>query len=244
MSKIVRWRTYKLNQNQKKIKIILEEKTKEIIEEKNRVENLYQYQSTLLSEVHHRIKNNLQLIISLLTLQKTKSSNKSESEMIEMLHHRVSSISLIHEQLYNTKEFDKIYVESYVKDLLKNFLLLVSEKNIQIEYQVNKLELNLETITPLGLIWSELISNSIKYNENKADLRIFFDLIKDDDQYEMHYYDNGVGYTNGHFTSNQKGMGYIIIHSLSRQLAAEIQSYNDKGAHYIIKFKEKIISPL
>jgi len=228
----------------KEQRVEIEKQSQTISEQYNKVEQLYNYQTTLLSEVHHRIKNNLQLIKSLLTLQKTKSNNEVESEMLDMLNHRVSSISLIHEQLYNTKEFDKINVDQYVKDLLKNFNTLLSEQSIVIKHQVEDIALNLETITPLGLIWSELISNSIKYNKGNPDLKILLQLTKYDHIFHMNYSDSGIGYADGQFKSNQQGMGFIIISSLSKQLAAESKAYNDDGAHYHMKFKEKIISPL
>ena len=228
----------------KKQKQEIQRQSEMIESQYHKTEQLYKYQTTLLSEVHHRIKNNLQLIISLLTLQKAKSIHEDETEMLDTLNHRISSISLIHEQLYNTKEFDKVDVELYVQDLLKNFLSLLSQDIIKIEYEIDDIQLNLETITPLGLIWSELISNSLKYNKDRSELKIFFNLVKEGDTFQMHYHDNGRGYSEGQFESNQKGMGYIIIQSLSKQLAAQIKSYNDGGAHYLMRFKEKIISAL
>jgi len=228
----------------RKQRLEIQEQSNIIQEQYSAVESLYHYQTTLLSEVHHRIKNNLQLIKSLLTLQKTKSSHTKEEEVLEMLSHRVTSISLLHEQLYNTKEFDKIDVDHYVKDLLKNFMSLVSEKNVAIDYQVDDIELNLETITPLGLIWSELISNSIKYNKYQPVLHIIIKLEKQGDAFIMHYSDSGKGYTEGVFKATEQGMGFIIINSLSKQLGADTKSYNKDGANYYMKFKEKIISPL
>lgn len=234
-------RLYMLNAA-KKDKI--QEQTLTITKQYDELEKLYNYQSTLLSEVHHRIKNNLQLIISLLTLQKARLTDDTHAGMLDMLCHRINSIALIHEQLYNSKEFDKVDVGLYSSNLLGKFLSLLSEKNIAIDYEVNNIQLNLDTITPLGLIWSELISNSLKYNQNKEDLKVYFDLVKNEDHYLMHYYDNGQGYPNGHFSANKAGMGFTIIHSLSRQLFAKSNAYNSNGAHFTLTFKEKIISPL
>jgi len=205
---------------------------------------VYNYQTTLLSEVHHRIKNNLQLIISLVTIQKSKLKKNVDTDIFDMLSHRISGISLIHEQLYASKEFDTVNVELYIKSLLKNFISLISEKNIVLEHEMNNIQLNLETITPLGLIWCELISNSLKYNSDINLLRINFDLQKKGDLYFMHYYDNGAGYPTEKFKANESGMGYTIINSLSRQLSAKAKSYNSNGAHYTLEFKEKIISAI
>lgn len=222
----------------------IQEQSEVIKKQYKEVQSLYNYQTTLLSEVHHRIKNNLQMIISLLTLQKAKSNKEMERDMLDILNLRVSSISLIHEQLYNTKEFDKIEVGLYAKELIDNYYVLMANEGLTIKAKVDNITLNLETVTPLGAIWSELINNSIKYNKGQSDLRIKFDLKQDGETYKMHYSDNGIGYPEGELKSKEEGMGFIIINSLSRQLAAKIESYNDNGAHYKMKFIEKIISPL
>ena len=230
--------------NNRRQKQKIEDQSKIIKTQYREVEKMYNYQSTLLSEVHHRIKNNLQLIISLLVLQKSKSNDTEDRSMFDTLNARVSSISLIHERLYNTKEFDKVDVGSYLEDLLRNFSSLISRNKTKIEYQVDNLELNLETITPLGLIWSELLSNSIKYNSQSKDLTISLRLVKEGDMYDMYYFDTGVGFPEGRLTANSEGMGATIIESLARQLAGEIKSFNDNGAHYYMRFKEKTVSPL
>ena len=89
-----------------------------------------------------------------------------------------------------------------------------------------------------------MISNSLKYNTNIEELKIYFELIKDGDDFIMNYRDNGKGYPDGQFEGNEKGMGYTIISSLTRQLFAESSTFNDKGAHFKMKFGQKKISPL
>jgi len=234
-------RMYRLNRIRKQQ---IEQQSFTIQDQYNELEKVNTYQTTLLSEVHHRIKNNLQLIISLLTLQKAKLGNDIDTNVLDMLNQRIRSISLIHEQLYNFKEFDRLDVNFYAEDLLKNFNALTVGQNIIIRHEIDDIKLNLETVTPLGLIWSELISNSIKYNEQREDLEIFFDLIKIDNGYTMHYYDNGIGYPEGEFSSNPLGMGFTIIQSLSRQLSARTSAYNDNGAHFTLVFQEKTVSPI
>jgi len=241
---IVKWRTSNLKKYQKELEQTIKERTLQVVEEKEKTEKLYEYQSTLLSEVHHRIKNNLQLIMSLLILQKAKLGEEFDTGILDMLSHRINSISLIHEQLYNNKEFEKLDVSLYAEKLLENFNSLISEQNVNAEFEVSNFQFNLETITPLGLIWSELISNSLKYNIGKEGLKIFFKLEKSQNGYFMHYKDNGVGYPNGRFDTSKSGMGYNIIHTLARQLFAKTNNYNSDGAHFTMEFEEKQISPL
>ena len=177
-----------------------------------------------------------------MTLQKAKMDNDSEQTFLNVLSRRINSIALIHDQLYSLKEFEKIDVGLYSDALLKNLITLSPENDVQIEHKVDDIRLNLETITPLGLIWSELISNSLKYNRNKTGLKIYFDLKKDARTFFMHYRDNGAGYPEGKFVGNTQGIGHTIIHSLSRQLAAKTETYNSDGAHFTMTFEEKKIS--
>ena len=239
-----KWRTDKLKADQEDLKRIIDERTQEVVDEKNKVEKLFQYQSTLLGEVHHRIKNNLQLIISLLLIQKNKIGDDFDTGVLDMLSNRIKSISLIHEQLYNNTNFETINTKLYAEKLLENYRPLIVQQNAVVDYNVEEIHLNLETITPLGLIWSELISNSLKYNLGKRDLRIHFKLERQGHSFFMHYKDNGRGYAKGHFEGNKAGMGYLIIDSLSRQLFAKTNSFNDGGANFTMNFEEKKISTI
>ena len=239
-----KWRNAQLKERQDELQSTIDKRTQEIVDQKNKIERLYNYQTTLLSEVHHRIKNNLQLILSLLTLQKAKQGEATDTGMIDTLSNRINSISLIHEQLYNRKEFDKLNAQEYAKNLHNNFSSLILEQKVDVDLGISDIYFNLETITPLGLIWSELISNSLKYNAHVDGLKISIILKESDDRYHMHYSDNGMGYPNGKFSTNPTGMGYSIISTLSRQLIATTDTYNDNGAHFTMKFKEKNISPL
>ncbi len=239
---IVRWRTLNLKKYQKKLEHTIQERTLQVVEEKNKVEELYKYQSTLLSEVHHRVKNNLQLIISLLVLQQAKLKKDMDPTILDTLSKRINSISLIHEQLYDDTQFDVVNTRLYLEKLLHNFNALISEQHAIVELEVGDIHFNLDTITPLGLIWSELISNSLKYNQDKKGLKLYFKLEKREKGYFMHYHDNGKGYTNGRFESTSSGMGNFIIQSLARQLMAKTESYNSEGAHFTMEFEEKQIS--
>ncbi len=234
------WLLWKNARNSRKIK----EQSSTITSQLSEMQKLYNYQSTLLSEVHHRIKNNLQLIISLLTLQKTKLGNAVVADSFDTLSYRISSISLIHEQLYNLKEFEKVDAKLYVSDLVKNFTNLTMDRHIRFTTDINEIQLNLETMTPLGLIISELISNSIKNNAEKKDLQIELRLEAENETFLFNYLDNGKGYPEGEFKGNNSGIGFTIISSLARQLFADFKTFNNNGAGFTMSFEEKTVSPL
>lgn len=155
-------------------------------------------------------------------LQKAKmESNPAGQSFINILSHRIKSISLIHDQLYNLKEFEKVNVGLYTSSIEKNLMPLSPNKDVKFEQAIDEIHLNLETVTPLGLICSELISNSLKYNHEKVGLKVSLEIKVDGNMFIMHYHDNGIGYPEGEFTKNTNDIGHIIIQSLSRQLIAE-----------------------
>ena len=207
-------------------------------------------QSLLLSEVHHRVKNNLQLIIGLLDLHGKYSGEKGNGSLLVEVSNKVRSISLIHEQLYGEGDFDKIDIEDYLTSLVQNFRELPSETDEpDFLFDIEKLELSIDTVLPIGIICAELMSNSVKYAAKpNAKLKISIKLETNDDMQIFTYQDNGPGYTilegdkaNGH---NEKSIGLYIISSMVRQLKADQFIYNDLGAVFRMTFLEKRTSRL
>ena len=199
-------------------------------------------QSLLLSEVHHRVKNNLQLVISLLTLPSQGASGNQEYQLLNEVSNKVRSISLIHEQLYREEEFGRIEIMTYISSLCNHFYRLHESKS-ELEFKVDteKFHFNIDTVLPLGIICSELISNSLKYASQKQ-LVIAIKVEKIDQKYVLSYADNGVGYDLDKLNLKRKSMGMNLIESMVRQLKAEHRFYNDPGASFTIMFVEKRIS--
>lgn len=207
---------------------------------------LIQKQSLLLSEIHHRVKNNLQLVISLLTLRGHTAKSKSVKSYLEDLSKKVFSISLIHEQLYKKGDFEKIDIKDYIEELISHFSILQdTTKNINFESDIDPVMLNLETVLPLGIICSELISNSMKYaqtDSNNVIITISIKIIAS--KYLMTYQDNGPGFSGDLAYELKPGMGLMIIENMVRQLQGESSRYNDAGAIFTLLFEEKIVSAL
>lgn len=203
-------------------------------------------QSLLLSEIHHRVKNNLQLVISLLTLRGHNAKSKSVKNYLEDLSKKVFSISLIHEQLYKTGDFEKIDIKEYIEELISHFSILQdTTKNIHFESDIDPVILNLETVLPLGIICSELISNSMKYaqtDDNNVLITISLKIVGS--KYMLTYKDNGPGFPVGLPNDLTPGMGLMIIENMVRQLQGESSRYNDAGAIFTLLFEEKIVSAI
>ena len=213
----------------------------------NRTEALTQRNQeneVLLKEVHHRVKNNLQMITSILSMQQRRLSEKAARDALALTKNRVKSIGLIHEHLYRHDDFSKINLEEYVEELV--FILIDSlyrgTQKVKSQISVKNIEAEIETAIPIGLILNELITNSIKYafnNHPDPCLMIQLDVIHDELMLDV--IDNGTGIKG----PADAGFGNIIVNTL-------IESHNgdltypdiDNGFHVRATIRDfKIADP-
>ena len=239
---ILLWFMYK---NKTKAKQISEQNT--IIQENNiALRESLNKQNVLLSEVHHRVKNNLQLVISMITILSIKVKNEEQKNLLKDVSNKVYSISLIHEQLYKNSDFEKINLEGYINEMVSNYQELQNE-NSQFDTDINPVDiaLNIETVLPIGIILTELISNSLKYARIVDQiLKIKIQLKVSNNKFILTYKDNGPGYTEPISDKKQTAMGFSIIQNMIRQLQAEATQYNEDGAVFTIIFEEKKVSKI
>lgn len=224
----------------------IEKQSMIIQDQKEALEVSFLRQSTLLSEVHHRVKNNLQLVISLLTLQGKNHKDEELNMLLDEVSGKVKSIALIHEQLYSTGEFETINVQEYLEKLMENFEALQGEK-LSFSYEVNSKDLffNLETVMPIGIISSELISNALKYARMKDKiLNLYIGIEKTENGYLLQYYDNGPGMPDESNQQTSPKIGISLIKSMVRQLQAESKTFNKEGYHFTMVFQEKKVSKI
>ena len=201
-------------------------------------------QSLLISEVHHRVKNNLQLVMSLLTLKGRKIPEAHVQVHFDDLASKVNSIALIHEHLYRAEAFDQVNLRDYLRELSNHFQALQHDPQpFAIHLEAEALLLNLETVLPLGIIVAELISNSLKYARLPDEpLTLSISVQQQQYQYFFRYQDNGPGYPGGTLTPKPDSMGGMLISSMVRQLLAESRTHNAEGAVFTLSFREKPIS--
>jgi two-component sensor histidine kinase len=205
-----------------------------------------QRKAVLLTEIHHRVKNNLQLVIGLMTLYGNKKENHQLKTYFDEISTKINSISTIHDQLSTSGEFEKLDMKVYLENLTNNFKNLFPAQNqFLTEYDVQNIDLNIETVLPLGIIFTELISNSIKHNHPGQETSIKVSITRVEEKYILVYADNGPGY---HETYNTKGiknkLGLSLINNMVRQLQAEHSHYNDNGAVFKMIFQEKAVSKI
>ncbi|SHJ27691.1 sensor histidine kinase [Pseudozobellia thermophila] len=211
-------------------------KTKTALEEK------INEKETLIKEVHHRVKNNLQTVSSLLSLQSRNIADKEVKNLLKSSQNRVISMAMVHEMLYLREDLSKIEYRSYVQELAEYLIRSIkgTSSNITLDIDIPDLKLNIDTAIPLGLLINEAVTNALKYgivDENKGEIRI--KLTKDkDNEYLLNIGDNGVGFPETVSYKTTQSLGLKLIHNLVRQLQGTItRDFSKKGTHYIVKFK-------
>ncbi|RPI14204.1 MAG: response regulator [Ignavibacteriae bacterium] len=197
----------------------------------------------MFSEIHHRIKNNLQVISSLLNIQSSQITDKNAIQAIIESRSRVNSMILIHDKLYNSKNFSHINFEEYLKDLTSHLLHLYSLKDNKISFTINakNIILNVDTAIPAGLIVNELISNSLKhaFNNHISEGKIDINLKQHENgEYFLRVTDNGIGLPENFDLTNGSSLGMKIISILTKQIEGEMKINVDKGTEVFIKFNE------
>lgn len=198
---------------------------------------------TLLKEVHHRVKNNLQTVSSLLSLQARGIDDEEIRNLIKSSQNRVISMAMVHEMLYMRDDISKIKYKSYVQELGEYLVRSVkgSENNVSLTIDIPDIELGIDTAIPLGLLINEAITNALKYGIRDDDQgEIYVALRKEDNrEYVLSIGDNGVGFPERVNFKNTKSLGLKLIHNLTRQLKGSIvRDLSKKGTNYVVKFRE------
>lgn len=202
----------------------------ELIQQKNSEKEV------LLKEIHHRVKNNLQIVHSLLNMQSREVVNKDALIILEEGKSRIKAMALVHQILYQSNNLSKIDIKSYVKSLLENIVNINhdSDKHIEVYTHADNVSLELDKIIPLGLILNELLTNSYKHAFKGRDSGIIDIFIKkEEDKYYFEYKDNGIGIENLNVLE-YKSLGMHLIIRLSNQLNTQAVFKNDNG--FVVSF--------
>jgi PAS domain S-box-containing protein len=196
----------------------------------------------LLQEIHHRVKNNLQVISSLLDLQSQQLNEPHLVEMFRNSRNRVKSMALVHEKLYESKSFAKVSFSEYIETLVMNLLVVYEEKSNQIDLELNldEVALTIDTAIPCGLIINELVSNALKYafpNQTRGTIFIAFNA-QEDKHYTLVVRDNGIGLPPNFNFHTVKSLGLQLVKILASQLEGTLQVDDSSGTEFQLKFSE------
>jgi PAS domain S-box-containing protein len=195
----------------------------------------------LLREIHHRVKNNMQIISSLLSLQSSSIENPEMKDIFKQSQNRVKSMSMIHEQLYQTEDLAKIDFNSYVNGLIKSLFQMysVNQKQIECDVNVGDVMLDIETAIPCGLIINELVSNSLKHAFiDKTEGKISFNMMRNSNMINFNVSDNGIGIPDNFHIENTSTLGLNLVKTLVNQLEGELTVEHNNGISYDVIFKE------
>jgi len=221
---------------------------KEVLEEEIRlrtqeISKQNEEKSLMLKEIHHRVKNNLQIISSLLNLHAETISDPRVLSLFEDLRHRVNSMALIHEKMYQSKNLVNIDIAGYIDELIRTLIdAYDSNKNITLKSDVSEIEFKMDTIVPLGLILSEIVSNSLKYAfEGKDEGEIEVSMTKiGPNLFALEVSDNGSGLPKEIDFARTESLGMLLIRMLSEQLNGDLSVRSNGGTKYRLVFREEV----
>jgi two-component sensor histidine kinase len=210
--------------------------------EKALIDTQLTMQDALLKEVHHRVKNNLQVIASLLNLQARQVQDAQTAEMFKESQTRVQAMALIHEQLYRSDDAARLDFESYLRTLMAYLLGSYSTSNtaIALKLDVDHVTFGVDTAIPCGLIVHELVANALKHafpggkpGEIQLDLRA-----GDNGRYTLRVHDNGVGFPEDVDFRRVESLGLRLVNMLTQQLDGVIELQRNGGTTFMLTFTE------
>ncbi|WP_350286041.1 histidine kinase dimerization/phosphoacceptor domain -containing protein [uncultured Croceitalea sp.] len=213
-----------------------------IAEQKHFIENSLKEKESLLKEIHHRVKNNLQMVSSLLSLQTRNTKSKAAIVALEEGKSRVKAMALIHQKLYQNDDLSVIEMQGYIESLI-NSVQSVYKKgghNISITVDAEGVELDIDRAIPFGLILNELVSNTFKYAfpESDEDGKIYIHLRKNGEGGYFEYADNGVGLPEDSEERTSGSMGLRLMNRLVNQLQSKLNIDKTKeGVRFSFNFK-------
>jgi two-component sensor histidine kinase len=222
----------------------IEKRSEEIARRKRAEEQVkasLKEKEVLLKEIHHRVKNNMAVITSLLSLQSSNIKDKQYKDIFNNSINRIKSMALIHEKLYRSDDLAKVNFEDYLQEMLHNMLMSygLNTHNIALITEVANISLRIDAAIPFGLIINELVSNSLKYafpEDRKGEIKV---AIRSNDRgdVELTISDNGVGMPEDVDFRKTASLGLNLVNALVGQLQGKIELYREKGTEFIIMLK-------
>jgi len=195
---------------------------------------------TLLQEIHHRVKNNMNVVSGLLSLHKSSTQNEEVKQALQESQGRVYAMSAVHESLYNSKNLAEIELIPYLNKLTNSLVQTysVNPRKVQLKIDGDNVKVNIDKASPLGLMINELISNAMKYafpDERNGEIVVTTRM--QDDQLELSIKDNGVGMPDEIDWKNSSSLGLKLVRTLAEnQLDGSIDMESNNGTKFTIKF--------
>ncbi len=224
----------------------IRQRANKLLQEKNeKIEKQHAEKEDLLKEIHHRVKNNLQIISSLLSMQSRTLHDDQAIDAMKESQSRVKTMALIHEKLYQYDSLSRINMREYLGQL-SDFLAQTyrTEKDIHVEVDADDINLDIDTAVPLGLITNELLSNAWKYAfEEKSQGEIHIKFRRTDEGYRLEIQDTGRGIAKDIDLAKSKSLGLKLVRSLTRQIHGELEVlHQNPGTAFRVEFRELMVA--
>ena len=202
---------------------------------------------SLLGEIHHRVKNNLTLVLGLIEMQRDLQLDDVFKNQFNEIKNRIYAMALIHDKMYKSNSFANIELNDYLRDLLTSVSRFYGKgKVVNLKFEMDKVYVKGKDTIPIALLMNEIVTNSFKYafkttggNEKEAGV-IVVSLHKgpnENDEIVLSIKDNGPGLPEGFDLSKIKSLGFKLIHIFVKQLKGELTYFNDNGLTFVIKFR-------
>jgi len=219
------------------------EKTDELKIEKEELRKRNIEKDALIQEIHHRVKNNLQTISSIVDMQIMSLKEETHKNILRNTHSRITAMALVHEMLYSVNDLSYVSTKKYISQLVSTIDEMINTKRISINFEtkIDDVSIEINKSIALGMLASEVIANSIKYafkHINKPKISLYLKYNKNSNQINFTISDNGTGIGKDVISGKQTSLGMRLINIFARQLKAELKIYNNEGTVLKLKFKK------
>ena len=232
--------TNELQEAKNELEMRVEARTKSLEQANLQIRDALEEKNVLLKEIHHRVKNNLQIVSSLLSLQARGISDQKVIDQLNEAQNRIQSMVLIHERLYLTENLARIDYDAYVHDLVGalNRTYSGDTQQVKIDIEIDNIVFDIDTAVPCGLIITELVTNAYKHAFSKQDdalISIMMSAIGEDNLF-LTVKDNGIGLPEDFDPQANSNIGLQIVDSLVKQLKGAIIFDHQEGTEVRIRF--------
>lgn len=236
----------KLKKQQDQLEELVRIRTQEIEEVVSTLRRRNTEKEVLLKEIHHRVKNNMQVINSLLRLQSAQLDDSKIASLFMEAQNRVFSMALIHEQLYQSQDFTLIPVRDYLEGLIGNLKYSYGlNRNIEVEF-INTVDtMDIDRLIPIGLIVNEAVTNSFQHafpEERTGQIKVLIEPVEHEDQLRLSLSDDGIGMPVIANLGNSKSLGLELIKTLVEQIDGSLDISIDRGTTFTVLFSSNAIA--
>jgi len=216
-----------------------------IQKQSDQLEQSLKEKQIMLKEIHHRVKNNLQIISSLLNMQTDKLENPRDTELFQESKSRILSMALVHEKLYQSSDLAGIDLGDYLNTMAMELLYTYDHyRNVDLDIETIEILIGIDVAIPCGLIINEILTNALKYAFDKdVGGKIFFRLTKEENRNHLEIWDDGKGLPEGIDIENSSTLGMQLISLLTKQIGGDLEIKNNPGAYFKLSFDQKPVLP-